>query len=356
MRRPDLRVRTRFERHVLLAGVALLVVLTLMNFIARHHVTVVVPLLLAPVLGAAALSWEATLFLGAGAIACSFIAVFPAGIFGHAQEALSQGTILVASVSLAFGAWQRERTAARMGRAVQVASKTQEALFPTVREQLGGVIVATRYQSATDETLLGGDFYEVVHSPHGGRLIVGDVVGRGIEAIGLATAVRRAFIESAASVPDLRTVAEGLDGVVAGHAGTHGEEFVTALVLGLPAEDPTTIEVVNCGHHEPISLRARQWRPFTPSQRGLPLGLGGERAADRFPFLVGDRVLCFTDGIVEARDDDGVYFPLGEAFTTVADGESLDDSLGELLDAMNRHTGGPVEDDIALVALERSLP
>jgi len=353
MGRPDLRLRTRQDQRIFGVALAYTAVMVALNFPFHQHVTLVVPLLLGPVVGAIALSWEATVALSVAALGGSFIAIFPAGVADHAQEAVSQGTIVAASVALAIGAWHRERAADASTRASHVASKSQAALLPTIRHTLPGVSLATRYRSASDESLIGGDFIEVVHSLYGDRIILGDVSGRGIEAVGLAAAVRRAFIEAAANEPDLREVAKVLDATVEERQDSDGEEFATALLVTLPSGPDEDLHIVNCGHHEPICMRDGTCTRLTPPRRDLPLGLGGERIESRHQFGIGDRVLCFTDGIVEARNAAGEYFPLDTAFCAVSAGESLDGSLGKLLTEMTLHTGGRVNDDIALLVFER---
>jgi serine phosphatase RsbU (regulator of sigma subunit) len=328
-------------------------VLVALNFPLHQHVTIIVPLLLGPVVGAASLSWEATVALGVAALGGSFVAALPAGIIGHPQEIVAQSTIVISGVVLAIGAWQRERAASASTRVSHVASKSQAALMPTVRHSLPGVSLATRYRSASDESLIGGDFFEVVHSLYGDRIIVGDVSGRGVEAMGLAAAVRRAFIEAAATEPDLREVARILDRTVQEREDSSEEEFATALLVTLPVGAGEGLHIVNCGHHEPICMRDGTCTRLTPSRRALPLGFDGDRVEFHYTFDVGDRVLCFTDGIVEARNASGEYFPLEEAFCAVSTGETLDGSLGRLLVEMTRHTGGLVGDDIALLVFER---
>ena len=63
-------------------------------------------------------------------------------------------------------------------------------------------------------------------------------------------------------------------------------------------------------------------------------------------------MLFYTDGLIEARNGQGAFFPLAERATTLAGG-SLDDALDGLLDDLVQHAADEMDDDMALVLAER---
>jgi phosphoserine phosphatase RsbU/P len=78
-----------------------------------------------------------------------------------------------------------------------VAEAAQRALLPDLPEHQGPVVVAGWYVSATEEALMGGDLYDVMGYQQSARWIIGDVKGKGIEAVRMAAGVLGAFRESA---------------------------------------------------------------------------------------------------------------------------------------------------------------
>jgi serine phosphatase RsbU (regulator of sigma subunit) len=86
--------------------------------------------------------------------------------------------------------------------------------------------------SATANALIGGDLYEAVSTPHGVRIIIGDVRGKGLDAVQLAATVLGAFRQAAAVQPDLPSLVKAIDAVVS--AVTGDEDFVTALLCRSP--------------------------------------------------------------------------------------------------------------------------
>ncbi|MGX9229503.1 PP2C family protein-serine/threonine phosphatase [Streptomyces albus] len=100
------------------------------------------------------------------------------------------------------------------------------------------------------------------------------------------------------------------------HAGEQ-ERFVTALVVAVDPLDSGTAQAVNCGHLPPYLVR-----DGGPPQRlrledtGVPLGLASlvdeERSAQTFRFPPDSTLLLYTDGLSEARDGDGLFYPLAD--------------------------------------------
>ena len=79
-------------------------------------------------------------------------------------------------------------------------------------------------------------------------------------------------------------------------------------------DDEPVARLVNCGHPAPLLLRAGQVREAEPSAPSPPINLawlvGGEYHVDVVPFAGGDTMLLYTDGVSEARDRTGAFYPL----------------------------------------------
>lgn len=150
-------------------------------------------------------------------------------------------------------------------------------------------------------------------SPHGIRVIVGDVQGKGLAAVETAAVVLGAFREAAHDEPDLVGLGERLERSVAREL--EGEKFVTAVL----AEIGSGREVVflDYGHPAPTLGRQDGTVDFPqPPAYALPLGLGAHGGEGPEPYRVafapGDQLLLYTDGVTETRDAQGSFYPLGE--------------------------------------------
>jgi serine phosphatase RsbU (regulator of sigma subunit) len=222
----------------------------------------------------------------------------------------------------------------------------QVALLAPLPPEITGVSIAARYRSATPGASAGGDLYEVIPTEHGIRVIIGDVRGGGLDAVALARHVLRAFRPSAAAVPALEHVAGEVGRAIRPHLGE--EDFVTAALAQIASSGE--LAVVNCGHHPPLLCRGGGLQPLT-GQTALPLGLADDFTAFTASWRPGDRLLLYTDGLVESRNQHGDFLPEDQIATALAAAD-CEQALDTLLAAVHRHTGGHGHDDMALLLLE----
>ena len=124
---------------------------------------------------------------------------------------------------------RRERVLAAVR---SVAEAAQHALLQPVPATVGPFQVAVRYSAAAAEARIGGDLYALVPTPYGVRLIVGDVRGKGLPAVGTAALVLGVFREAAYDEPDLLAVVDRIERSLARNLGR--DDFVTAVVAGYP--------------------------------------------------------------------------------------------------------------------------
>ncbi|MEU8031850.1 PP2C family protein-serine/threonine phosphatase [Streptomyces sp. NPDC049099] len=234
-----------------------------------------------------------------------------------------------------------------------VAEAAQHAVLQPVPETVGPFRVAVRYSAAAAEARIGGDLYALVPTPHGVRLIVGDVRGKGLPAVGTAALVLGVFREAAHDEPDLLAVVGRIERSLARNLGP--DDFVTAVVAGWPR--PGQLEVVNCGHAPPLLISASgEVRAVEPAHPAPPLGLralsGQAPRLQRLPFAVGEQLLLYTDGVTEARDQAREFYPLAEGLARHVSDEPAR-TLTALHDELLTHVGGRLHDDAALLLLRR---
>lgn len=205
----------------------------------------------------------------------------------------------------------------------------------------------------------GGDIHDVTATPFGVRLLIGDVMGTGLPANRAGLSVLNAWRDLACDEPQLTDIAVRLDAVIA--SSEHPERFVTALLATFSCDSGGLwAELVCCGHPPPLLLRGGS-AAFVEPSAAPPLGLLdlAERGcqASMMPVVDGDRLLFYTDGVSEARDRAGRFFPLAERTAQAvhegrAGGPHL---LDALLAGLDGHVGDRVADDMLLLLVTVSL-
>ncbi|MFJ8845946.1 PP2C family protein-serine/threonine phosphatase [Streptomyces cyaneofuscatus] len=268
-------------------------------------------------------------------------------------------TVLACALGVAACA-ARIRHATEMDRLRSAAVALQRQILRPLPVITGQVSAYGLYEPMEEDRFVGGDIYEVVESPYGTRVIIGDVQGKGIAAIGAGFAAIAAFREAAVREPTLTGVVQALEDAVVRHnvfsAQTgEAERFVTALVLGFDEEDG--VQVVNCGHLPPRLLHEGRASAVPLERTYVPLGLAGlsreTRAEESFALPPGATLLVVTDGVTEARDAARAFYPLDRRLEGWAG-----HGPRELLDALHldleTFTGGIRRDDVAALALCRA--
>jgi phosphoserine phosphatase RsbU/P len=309
----------------------------------------VILLVWVPVAGAALLEPRRVAALAAATFVVGLAVILAADMFdtnGRVFRCLALAGAGGGAVWLASLRTSREE---RLRRMTHVAHVAQRAVIRAVPPHLGNVDLAARYISATEEALIGGDLFEVALSPYGVRMVVGDVRGKGLPAVEVASTVLSTFRVSAFQEPHLTGLAARLDEAVRREIERTGDEedFVTAVLVEIREGGGST--VVSCGHHPPLLL-GESPRPLRV-QENPPLGLGPAEHHARARWTPGTRLLLYTDGLVEARDAEGRFFPLDAHVGELGEGD-LETALDALVQRLMEHAGGRLADDLALLLVE----
>ncbi|MEU6273127.1 PP2C family protein-serine/threonine phosphatase [Streptomyces populi] len=292
--------------------------------------------------------------LGVGFLAAALSALLgirdgvPGGELTAVLSALSAVT-LASSLASALR-WRRERVLAAVR---SVAEAAQHALLAPIPANVGPFQVAVRYSAAAAEARIGGDLYALVPTPYGVRMIIGDVRGKGLPAVGTAALVLGVFREAAYDEPDLLAVVARIERSLARNLGH--DDFVTAVVAGYP--EPGRLEVVNCGHAPPLHVRASgSVASVDPVDPAPPLGLraltGESPSLQVLPLADGDQLLLYTDGVTEARDHGREFYALAEGLARHVSDEPAS-TLAALEAELQDHVGGRLHDDAALLLLRK---
>ncbi|MDN0197844.1 PP2C family protein-serine/threonine phosphatase [Streptomyces sp. S.PNR 29] len=265
-------------------------------------------------------------------------------------DLLTVGFVAVLSVFVSFVRSHRD---AQLVTERAVAQVAQRAVVPPLPKQVGPVQCAGLYRAAQRGTLVGGDFFDVRAGPRGVRAVMGDVQGHGLSAVATVASLLGAFREAVLDQPDPESVAARLDRrLVTDSAGVpHAELFATAVLLEFSA-DARAVRIVACGHPGPLLLR-RGKAVELEIEPGAPLGLGLAEVARpsgaTVPLRPGDRLFLASDGVTEARDTTGAFYPLTERLGSFCDEEPA--ALAEQVWAdLVRHCPD-VRDDVTMLVL-----
>jgi serine phosphatase RsbU (regulator of sigma subunit) len=302
-----------------------------------------------PFLAAVFAYWQTVLVIG-------LLATVIGLIFATTDERADMiGMVNVLGIVLATGiaasvAIVRQRQADRIAQLLRLAAVAQQAVLRPLGPQLGSLAVAARYISATAAADIGGDLYEALDTPYGVRIIIGDVRGKGLDAVRLASIVLGSYRHVAYERADLRAIVTDLDRAVARSVGD--EDFVTAALV---EERGGTLTIVNCGHPAPLLLRRGEVIALEPPAPAPPLGFMPVARPRVERLEPGDRLLLFTDGLGEARRD-GEFFPTTDRAWRLLGHGTVGDGLASLETALTDWVRGQLDDDIALLLLEYTGP
>ncbi|WP_336321606.1 PP2C family protein-serine/threonine phosphatase [Streptomyces lavendofoliae] len=253
-----------------------------------------------------------------------------------------------------------------------VAHAAQRVLLRPPPPRLDGLSLAAAQLSAARGAAVGGDLYEAVATPHGVRIVIGDVRGHGLPALGAVAAVLGSFREAAYDEPGLGGVLRRLERALGRHlrdrareehpapggwdpAGAPAEEFVTLLLLEIRRDG--TVLALNCGHPWPYRLGRTGAEPVPAGDPLPPLGafpLPDELPVHRGVTLPpGESLFLHTDGAEDARDAAGRFFPLQDVLDAALDGGPVHPAalIHRVHAALLRHTGGRLTDDVALMVV-----
>ncbi|MBQ1023181.1 PP2C family protein-serine/threonine phosphatase [Micromonospora sp. C95] len=327
------------------AALVLLAIVSAVELADGRTANYIALMVAAPFLAAALASWRIVLGVG---VAASVLGA----TFALAERTVSLSTaVAVAGIALGTGiagavAAVRQRQAEQIAELSKLAMVAQQAVLRPLGPRVGALSVAGRYISSTATAEIGGDLYEAIETPYGVRMIIGDVRGKGLEAVRLASIVLGSYRHVAYERADLRSVVTDLDRAVARNVGD--EDFVTAALV---EERGGTLTIVNCGHPAPLLLRRGAVISLEPPAPAPPLGFMPVVRPRVERLEPGDRLLLFTDGLGEARRD-GEFFPTADRAWRLLGHGTVGDGLASLETALVEWVHGRLDDDIALVLME----
>jgi serine phosphatase RsbU (regulator of sigma subunit) len=279
---------------------------------------------------------------GGEALACLVLAGTP-GEAGFTAEDEMLATTLAAHTTIALQNGQR------LAREHRVAEYLQRSMLPAAIPGIPGVEIDVAYESATDATLVGGDFFDVIPLKRERMaLVVGDVCGKGLKAATRMAAVRHTLRAYAVLDPDpgewLTLVNESLA------PGADSSEFVT-VALAVVDQVQQSLEYVLAGHPGPLVASPGGVTELSGA-RDLPLGVGnGQRYRTKAAKVPDESTLVlFTDGLSEARSGTDMFGTVRlEAAARALAVAPLQGSADRLVAEARAFSGGHLADDVVVM-------
>lgn len=237
-------------------------------------------------------------------------------------------------------------------------------LFMPPEDSFPGLAVKTIYEAATDEALVGGDFWDTFACDHGNvALILGDVMGHGLPAAMFTAELKyalRGFVRE--HIHPARILSQMNAYLCEGHRlyreGLNEEGDDAPVCLTIAIVNTTTGEgaIAGAGMEPPLLIR-RDGQMEEIKTTGLLLGVQQEAEYEETAFQLsqGDTVILTTDGVTEARQ--GRRFLGYEGLMQLAKkGQSLKtlEKLGQtILDGARAFAGGTLTDDACILLVRR---
>jgi hypothetical protein len=242
---------------------------------------------------------------------------------------------------------ERERVKAE----IDAANRIQAALLPLDAPDLIGASVASYYGAATE---IGGDYFDFLKVA-GGEIGIafGDVSGHGLTSGIVMAMAKSALLVQVDYDPAPRAVLDVLNEIV---IKTAPRRTMMTFFFGLLDPRAQTLRFSSAGHLDPYVYRVATGKMEVLSSWGFPLGV---RRRDPFrehtvEFTAGDRLVLYSDGLIECVDDDGEPFGFERFEATIKSHghQSADEIKKALLHAVRKFTRNrPPEDDQTLVVV-----
>ncbi|MFJ1843326.1 PP2C family protein-serine/threonine phosphatase [Streptomyces sp. NPDC088146] len=336
----------------------------LLNLLAPQPYTGLPLLAAAPLIAGAMLPYRACVLVASVACAVSLALDFFRGRSASATVVDLAVIGLIGILALGVNLLLR-RQGRDLARARGIAEAVQLAVLPPPPPRAGPLAVAAGYTAAQVEARIGGDLFAVQETPYGVRMIIGDVKGKGVQAVASVSVAIGAFRQEAENAPTLAELARRLDDALTREASRSGnaasdEDFTTAVLAEVPG-DGKLLRLVNRGHPGPYLIHDGVIERLDATRPQLPLGMGlgtvatpdGDALTDVFRLPAGALLLMITDGVTEARDRTGTFYD--PCASTTLTGRFMDP--GDLVRAVTadvaRWTCDGHQDDMAILAVAR---
>jgi len=241
---------------------------------------------------------------------------------------------------------------------LEMAREIQLSILPQVLPVIQGLDITARYVPMSS---VAGDFYDfIVLDPKHVGILIADVSGHGLPAALIASMLQVALTGQASHAAHPDRVLAGLNKALCGKFKLN---FVTAAYVYVDMEKNTVL-YAGAGHPPLLHWSRASSKTQDICENGLPLGQFPEAVFKAVPVPAGpgDRIVLYTDGIMEARNAAQEQFGvdrvkgLMDSEHALAGSQFADRLLDEVWQWSELHTGESQTDDITLLSIQFKDP
>jgi len=255
----------------------------------------------------------------------------------------SQAALAIENAKLLLEAIEKER----LQKELQVAAEIQNLLIPQKLPKIKNLDISATYLPCQE---ISGDFYNIIPIDHKRfAFIVADVSGKGIPGAMVVSnmqATLRAYLEQS---DDLLSIVSKLNLCTINQ--TTEDRYIT-FFIGIYDENDMTLEYINAGHNPPLQ--------YTKNKKIEKLKTGGifigflpfEYESDKVQLNSGDILVLFTDGLIEAMNDNEDEFGEENVINIIKKNSKSTSKIiqNTLIEEVKKHIGDKeLEDDFTLV-------
>ena len=249
--------------------------------------------------------------------------------------------------------WRLRGEAQRLAvidRELSLAREIQFSILPQTMPRIPGLSVFARYRPMR---AVAGDFYDFLGMDEERvGVLVADVSGHGVPAALIASMVKVALAAQSDRADRPAAVLTAMNQSLCGHLAGR---YVTAAYVFIDTRSGV-IRYSAAGHPPMLRLTRHPWEAYTVEQNGLPLGVLKEAEYEELELQLqdGDRLLLYTDGMIEAGNGHGDYFGLDRLTATLVHGSALplEAAADDIVRTVDAWSGQPQEDDSTIVLID----
>lgn len=236
---------------------------------------------------------------------------------------------------------------------VEIASRIQQSILPVGGPDLKGLEFGARYIPMEG---VAGDFYDFhVLSEHTVGVLVADVSGHGIPAAMISTMVKVTFSQQSSIGDDASNVLNEMNRLL---SGKMEDQFLTAAYVYLDLQKKILI-TADAGHCPLLIWRRKTKEILRIKPKGMIIGYMPEINCpiEELKIKDGDRIVMYTDGIIEAANPDGELYNEPRFIDLIRENQDTppEDFIDTVVDTLKKWVGEnkkTFEDDLTMVVMD----
>ncbi len=233
---------------------------------------------------------------------------------------------------------------------VEIASKLQSTLLPEDSLEMKQLRIRARLKPARS---IGGDWYDYWVDGDKLNIVMGDASGHGLPGALLGTMAMSIIRAEAQRSTDLLEVVQMANAAL---LSTHMEDIFITLFFAELDLKALNMRFVNCGHHPALIIRGGMHAEYLRSEHKFILGgmPDPDLAVEECSFETGDRLVLYTDGMVDCQDERGRPYGFGRLlrYANAQAAQAPDLFIDGLFERLNDFAGLELKDDVTVLVCD----